>query len=52
MAMLEIYAKAWVVDKEMADLIRDAWYRGEIDDQDVRLAWCLIARQKSCNALS
>ena len=30
--MLDIYAQAWVVDEEMANLIRDAWYRGEIDD--------------------
>ena len=37
--MLEIYAQAWVVDEEMANVIRDAWYRREIDDLEAELAW-------------
>ena len=40
--MLETYAKAWVMDEEMVDLIRDAWYRGEIDEDQARLAWWTI----------
>ena len=42
-AMLtEIYIAALLVDKEMADQVWEAWENGEIDDQVVWLAWCLI----------
>ena len=44
--MLEICANAWVIDEELANLVRDAWYRQEIDDIQAWLAWC------NCGALS
>lgn len=44
MAMLELYAQAWVVDGKMADLIRDAWFRGEIDEDQALHAWSGVTR--------
>ncbi len=39
--LTELYIEA--LDEELADLVREAWDKGEIDDQTGWLAWCLIA---------
>ncbi len=39
--LTELYIEA--LDEELADLVREAWDKGEIDDQTVWLAWWLIA---------
>ena len=48
--MLEFYVQAWVIDEEMADLIRDAWYQGTIDEDQAITAWAEIANR--CTATS
>jgi len=40
--LCEIYVEAWLVDEELADLVWEAWGKGEIDDQLTVLAWWLI----------
>ena len=40
--LIEIYIEALLVDEDAADLIWEAWDKGEIDDQVTWLAWWLI----------
>ncbi len=40
--LTEIYIEALLVDKELADLVCDAWDKGEIDDQVAWIAWWLL----------
>ena len=40
--MQEIYLQAWLIYEEMANLIRDAWYRGGIDEDQALQAWCML----------
>jgi len=41
--LIEIYVEALLVNEELADLVWEAWDKGEIDDQGVCIAWMLIA---------
>ncbi len=39
----EIYIEALLVDDELADQVREAWYSGTPDDGTACIAWMLIA---------
>ena len=39
--LTEIYIKAVLADKELADQVWEAWDGGEIDDQVAWLAWLI-----------
>ncbi len=38
-----IYIEALLADEELADQVREAWDKGEIDDQVASTLWSLIA---------
>ena len=39
----DFYIEALLVDERLADLVLEAWEKGEIDDQVAWLAWSLVA---------
>ena len=41
--LTEAYIEALLVDEELADMVWEAWNKGEIDDQIAWLAWWLIS---------
>ena len=43
--LTEIYIQALIVDEELADQVRDAWDKGEIDDQIAWIAWRQISNE-------
>jgi len=43
--LTEIYVEALLVDEELADQVWEAWDEGEIDDQVVWFAWCLLVER-------
>ena len=49
--LTRIYIETLLVDEELADEVWDAWDAGEIDDSSVCLAWWLIARFMSIEAI-
>ena len=40
--LTEIYTEALLVDEELADQVREAWDKGNIDDRLAALTWWLI----------
>ena len=40
--LTHLYIQALLVDEELADLVWEAWDKGEIDDQVAWLGWRLI----------
>ena len=40
--LTEIYIEAVIVDEELADLVWEAWDKGEIDDQVASVAWLQV----------
>ena len=40
--LTDIYTEALLVDEELADLVWEAWYAGEIDEQLTGIVWMLI----------
>ena len=47
--LTEIYIEALLVDEELADLMWEAWHKGEIGDKTACIAWMLIAGVCSLN---
>ncbi len=43
-----LHRRTEIVDVELADQVREAWDKGEIDDQVAGLAWWLIAFRPLC----
>ena len=41
--LTELYIEALLVDEKLADLVWEAWDKGEADDQAACMAWMLIA---------
>jgi len=40
--LTEAYTEALLVDEELADLVWEAWDKGEIDDSLAWVAWLLV----------
>ncbi len=49
--LTRIYVEALLVDEDLADQVWEAWDKGEISDSSVCLAWWLIARFMSIEAI-
>ena len=45
--LTEIYIEAILVNEELADLVWEAWNKGEIDDSIACIAWMIIARKNA-----
>ena len=45
--LTEIYIEALLVDEDLADQVREAWDKGESDDQVAWLAWRLITNLRN-----
>ena len=43
----EFYIEALLVDERLADLVWNAWNKGEIGDPVVYTAWMIIARKNA-----
>ena len=41
--LIELYIDALLVDEELADMVWEAWDRGDIDDHSAWLAWSAVA---------
>ena len=41
--LTEIYIEALLVDEELADLVWEAWYGGQLNNQAACIVWMLIA---------
>ena len=42
--LAELYIEALLADQNLADLVWEAWYRGEIDNELTAIAWLLWVR--------
>ncbi len=40
----ELYIEALLVDEELADMVWEAWDKGEIGDESASMMWWLIRR--------
>ena len=43
--LTEVYVEALLVDEDLADQVRGAWNKGEVDDQLAWLLWRLESQQ-------
>ncbi len=45
--LTEIYVEALLVNEELADLVWEAWDKGEINNAVACIAWMMIARKNA-----